>query len=97
MAKYKVLCSRCKNAYVPANWKDKYPTCYACDLKSMEGEEIKDPKMKRMFKIPEEYYKESSFLRKIKLNYFRYGNLTEPQIKAFKDVVKKLKNPPKDE
>ena len=53
--------------------------------------EIKDPKMKKMFDIPDELYKESSFLRNIKINYLRYGNLTDKQVAAFKKVVGKMK------
>lgn len=56
----------------------------------MEGE-ITDPEMKQLFDIPEEYYKESMFLRNIKINYLKYGNLTEKQIAAFKKVAAKIK------
>ena len=64
--------------------------CYECQKAELAGE-IKDPKMKRMFKIPEKLYKENSFLRSIKVNYLKYGQLTEKQIEAFKKVVKKMK------
>jgi len=90
MASYKILCYRCKKAYVPASWKDKFVTCYDCS-KNESSAEIKDPKMKKMFDIPEEYYKENAFLRNIKLNYIRYNSLTDRQIEAFKETVKKLK------
>lgn len=56
----------------------------------MRGE-IKDPEIKKLFDIPEEYYKQSQFLRNIKVSYLRYGNLTEKQIEAFKKVVKDIK------
>ena len=56
----------------------------------MEGE-IKDPKMKKMFDIPEEFYKKNMFLRSIKINYLRFGKLSEKQIEAFKKTVKKMK------
>ena len=56
----------------------------------MEGE-IKDPKMKKMFDIPDEFYKVNSFLRDIKINYMRYENLSERQIEAFKNTVKDMK------
>lgn len=93
MASYKKLCYRCKKNYVPASWKDKFVTCYDCTKKE-SSVEIQDPKMKELFNIPEDYYKENSFLRSIKLNYIRYNTLTERQIEAFKETVKKLKNPP---
>lgn len=56
----------------------------------MKGE-IEDPKMKKFFDIPKEFYKENAFLRSIKINYLKYGNLTEKQIEAFKKTVKKMK------
>lgn len=87
--KYKKKCIRCQKNYVPATWKDRYVTCYECQKKELEGE-IKDPKMKKFFDIPEEYYKENAFLRNIKINYLRYGSLTEKQIEAFKKAVKKI-------
>ena len=43
--------------------------------------------MKKLFDIPESFYKENSFLRDIKINYLRFGNLSEKQIEAFKKVV----------
>jgi len=56
----------------------------------MQGE-IKDPKMKKLLDIPEEYYKENSFLRNIKINYLKYGRLTEKQVEAFKKTVEKIR------
>ena len=53
--------------------------------------EIKNKKFKKMFDIPEEFYKENLFLRSIKINYLRYGKLTEKQIAAFKKTVKNMK------
>ena len=44
-----------------------------------------------MFNIPEEYYKETPFLRNIKANYLKYGSLTANQISAFEKVVDKIK------
>jgi hypothetical protein len=52
--------------------------------------------MKKLFNIPEEFYKQNSFLRSIKINYLKYGELSEKQIDTFKEVVKKLKNPEKE-
>jgi len=88
--KYKIKCIRCKKNYVTGNWKSKYVVCYECQKKEMQGE-IKDPKLKKLLKIPEEFYKQSTFLRDIKINAIRYNNLTERQIEAFKKVVKKFK------
>ncbi|MAG52842.1 MAG: hypothetical protein CMH62_02670 [Nanoarchaeota archaeon] len=90
MAKYKQLCYVCKKNYVPAYWKNKYVICYDCQKKELSTE-IEDKKMKKMFDIPEEFYKENSFLRSIKLNYIRYKELSEKQISAFKKTVKTMK------
>lgn len=87
---YKMLCYRCKKTYVPASWSDKFVTCYDCSKNELSAP-IQDPQIKKMFDIPEEFYRENFFLRKIKLNYIRYQNLTDRQIEAFKETVKKLK------
>ncbi|MFH1641317.1 MAG: hypothetical protein ABIC04_00285 [Nanoarchaeota archaeon] len=89
--KYKQKCIRCKEKYVLASSKQKYVTCYECQKNEMEGK-ISDPKFKKMFDIPEDYYKENSFLRSIKVNYLRYGSLSDKQISAFKEIVEKLKD-----
>jgi hypothetical protein len=47
--------------------------------------------MKKMFDIPEEFYMQNSFLRSIKMNYLKFGNLTEKQIEVFNKVVNDLK------
>jgi len=53
--------------------------------------EIKDAAMKKLLNIPEEFYKENSFLRSIKINCLRFGKLSEKQVEAFKKTVKKMK------
>ncbi len=71
-------------------YKQRYPICYDCQKKELEGE-IKDPKMKKLFNIPEEFYKQNAFLRSIKINYLKYGELSKKQIEVFKQVIEKLK------
>lgn len=88
--KYKQLCAKCRKNYVTITWRQRYPVCYDCQKKELEGE-IKDPKMRKMFDIPEELYKNSSFLRDIKINYIKYGRLTEKQVEAFKKAVERDK------
>jgi len=90
MAKYQKKCYKCKKNYILVGWRDKFPLCYDCAKEELH-QEIKDPKMKKMFDIPEEFYEESLFLRDIKLKYIRFGNLTEKQIEAFIKVVKEMK------
>lgn len=91
MATYQQKCGKCRKNYVQiSSWKSKkFVMCYECQKDELKGE-IKDPKMKEMFDIPEELYKKSLFLRDIKKNYLRFEQLTEKQVEAFKKTVKKL-------
>lgn len=70
--------------------KNQFPICYDCQKKELEGE-ITDPKMKELFDIPEDFYKQNGFLRAIKSSYLKFGKLTEKQIDAFKKTVKGMK------
>ena len=70
--------------------RNQFPICYDCEKAELQGE-ITNPKMKEMFDIPEEFYKTNSFLRSIKKNYLRFGNLSEKQIEIFKKVVNDMK------
>jgi len=88
---YKQKCARCNKNYVTATWKTRYVLCYDCQKKELQGV-IEDPKMKKFFDIPDDFYTESSFLRSIKINYLRYGDLSGDQIKAFKSVVQSFKD-----
>ncbi|HIH39417.1 TPA: hypothetical protein HA219_01690 [Candidatus Woesearchaeota archaeon] len=90
MVQFKQRCVRCKKNMVLMTSRSQFPLCYDCEKKELQGE-ITDPEMKKMFDIPEEYYKNNSFLRSIKKNYLRFGNLTEKQIQVFKKVVEDLK------
>lgn len=90
MVRYKQLCSRCKKKYIVVSRRERYALCYDCQKKLLSGK-IKDPKMKKLFKIPEEYYKENLFLRNIKIYYLKYGELSERQIAAFKKTVDSFK------
>ena len=87
---YKQLCARCKKCMVLVTTGTRFPVCYECQKPELQGK-ITDLKMKKMFAIPEDLYKESGFLRSIKSNYLRFGNLTEKQLNAFKKVVEEMK------
>lgn len=67
-----------------------FVVCYECQKKELD-QEITDPFMKKVFDIPEEFYKENSFLRNIKMNYLKYNTLSEKQIVAFKKTVEEMK------
>mgnify|MGYP001611023406 FL=1 len=89
MARFKQKCFRCKKNFVLVTSKQKYVLCYDCQKDEL-SKEIKDKNMKKLFDIPEDYYKDNIFLRNIKISFLRYGNLTEKQINAFKKTVKEL-------
>jgi len=72
--------------------RSQFPLCYDCQKGELSGP-ISDPKMKKLFSIPEDLYRQSSFLRSIKSGYLRFGKLSDKQIEAFKNTVKKLKEP----
>lgn len=96
MATFQQKCVVCRKNWVTISHRQRYPVCYECKKRDLQGE-IKDPKMKRMFKIPEKFYMKSAFLRDIKANYLRYKNLTEKQVNAFKKTVKSMKEKAKEE
>lgn len=88
---YQQKCMKCKKNYVAVSGrKNRFIVCYECQKKDLEGK-ISDPKIKNLFDIPEEFYKENSFLRDIKINYLRYGKLSEKQIEAFRKTVKQMR------
>jgi len=92
MAKYKQRCFRCKKNYVLVSGRNNYPICYDCQ-KTELNQEIKNKKMKKLFNIPEEFYKENFFLRNIKLYYLRNNKLSEKQVQAFKKTTKEMEKP----
>lgn len=96
MVQYKQRCVRCKKNMVLMTSRSQFPLCYDCEKSELNGE-IDDPEMKKMFNIPEEFYKNTPFLRSIKKNYLKFGNLSAKQIEVFKKVVEELKNPKKKE
>jgi len=88
---YKQKCAKCKKNYVLATSRTSYVLCYDCQKSSLSGE-ITDPFFKKLFDIPEEYYKENAFLRNIKANYLKYHSLTDTQMSAFEKVVAEMKS-----
>ena len=60
-------------------------------MKEIDGKEIKDKDIAKLFDIPKKYYVENSFLRNIKSSYLRFDSLSEKQIETFKKVVKEIK------
>lgn len=90
-AKFKQKCTVCKENYVLMTNRGGYAVCYDCQKEKM-GKPIEDPEMKKLFDIPVSFYRESPFLRDIKINYLKWGKLSEAQVAAFKKVVNKIYN-----
>jgi hypothetical protein len=67
-----------------------FPICVECHMKKID-QPVKDPKYKKLFDIPREFYLENNFLRNIKESYLRFDKLSEKQIEAFKKVVKDMR------
>jgi len=88
--KYNQQCKRCRKNYVLVTGKNKFPLCYECQKKELRGK-ITNKKMKKLFDIPLEFYKENQFLRNIKIYYLKYKELSEKQIKSFKETVENMK------
>ena len=91
MAKYKQRCVICKNNWALTSGRQQ-PVCENCERELLR-KPIGKPEMKKMFDIDPKFYQENYFLRSIRLNYARYGSLTQKQIDVFKKVVDDLKNP----
>jgi hypothetical protein len=87
---YKEKCMKCKKNYVLTTNRKEFLICYDCQKDELH-QPIEDTEMKEFFAIPEAYYKKSNFLRNIKLNYFRYGSLTDKQKEYFVKVVNEIK------
>ena len=90
MVKYNQRCFKCKNNFVLVSGRDRFPLCYDCQKNEL-SQEIKNKKMKELFDIPEEFYRENPFLRNVKIYYLKNNKLSEKQIEAFKKTVAKMK------
>lgn len=81
---------------VPISSRKQFPICYDCQKKDLQGE-IKDPKMKKLFNLPEEFYKKSPFLRSVKSYYLKFKEITVKQREYFEKAVKEMKSESKKE
>ena len=90
--KYKQLCAICRKNHVLISSYNQFPICTSCSMRQID-KPIEDEKFKKLFGIDNKLYEESSFLRSIKSNYLRFGNLSDRQIEMFKKVAGELKNP----
>tara|TARA_Y100000310_G_scaffold257116_1_gene265131 strand:- start:1204 stop:1512 length:309 start_codon:yes stop_codon:yes gene_type:complete len=98
--KFKQKCKICKAVWTVVNRRE-FPICVECHMKQIfsggfENNKVTDKKYK-FLNVSKELYERSRFLRNIRQSYFRYEELTENQINAFKKTVKELKENPDDE
>ena len=93
--RYRQKCFKCRKNWVNVSRGQRFVICYDCQKEEL-NKKIKDPEMKKLFDIPEDFYRKNSFLRSIKINYIRFDKLSEKQIAAFKKTVKEMKNANKD-
>ena len=90
MITFKQRCMKCKKNMVLVTSRTRYTICYDCQKSELAGK-IKNPKMQKLFDIPEEFYKQSSFLRSVKANYLKFDSVSEKQIEYFKKTIEKMK------
>ncbi len=90
LPKYKQRCALCKKNMVLMYSARQFPICVDCHLKRI-SDQVTDKKY-NFLNIPDELYRESSFLRNIKESYLRFGSLSEKQVEVFKKVAGDLKN-----
>lgn len=87
---YQQRCARCKKNMVKIISRRQFPICYDCQKEELKGE-IKNPKLRKLFDIPEDFYRESPFLRSVKSYYLKFGKISEKQEEWFKKEVNDLK------
>lgn len=92
--RFQQRCAKCKKNMVQMYSAKQFPICAPCQLAEI-NQPISEPAMKKFFDIPHELYEQSSFLRSIKSNYLKFGNLSPKQKEMFIKVVAELKNPTK--
>lgn len=70
--------------------RSRFAVCMDCEMKSIR-EPVKDSAYRKLFDIPLDWYKENPFLRSVRFQFGRFGELSEKQVEAFKKTVKELK------
>ena len=91
MVSYKQRCALCKqHCVLISSLKTRFPICSVCEMKEVE-KPVEDPAFVKMFDVPREWYEKNSFLRSVRYQYGRFGELTEKQIAAFKRTVKEMR------
>ncbi len=70
--------------------RSRFAVCIECEMREIK-KPVNDAMYKKLFDIPSDWYKENHFLRSVRFQYGRYGDLSEKQIEAFKKTVKEMK------
>ena len=88
---FKIKCMRCKKNYVIVTHRmHGFVQCYDCEKGQLEGE-IKDKAMRAFFDLPEEFYRDNRFLRSVKIQYMRFGSITEKQREFFVKAAEQMR------
>lgn len=91
MASYKQKCGLCKkNWALMRSGYQRFAVCQECEMKVI-AKPVKNPKMKKLFDIPQEWYRENHFLRSVRYQYGRFGDITPKQADAFKATVDEMR------
>lgn len=91
MARYKQRCGLCKkNWALMSTGYQRFPVCIDCQMKQVD-KPIKNASMKKLLGIPREWYLENHFLRSVRYQYGRFGDITQKQAEAFKNAVEEMK------
>ncbi len=85
---FKHKCKVCRDKWVLVAGRE-YPVCVDCHMKQALSSPVKEEKY-NFLNIDEEIYRQSRFLREIRRSYSNYKELTEKQISAFNETVKKV-------
>ncbi|MEK6849497.1 MAG: hypothetical protein AABY01_02920 [Nanoarchaeota archaeon] len=88
--RFQQRCAKCKKNMVPMYSSKQFPICAPCQMSEI-NQPIDNAAMKKFFNLPEALYQESSFLRSIKSNYLKFGNLSPKQKEMFVKVANELK------
>ena len=86
MVKFKQRCSKCKKNYTVSMRSQAFVMCAECH-EPLINKPIEDEEMKLFFEKGEGFYEKDAYLRTVKMNYLKYGNITDYQRKQFLRVI----------
>ena len=86
MVKYKQKCGRCKKNYTMSLRSQAFVMCADCH-EPLINKPIEDADMKAFFEQADDIYDRDAYLRTVKMNYLKYGNITDYQRTQFLKVI----------